>query len=86
MNTAHMTEEDWAMYIQVFKPEPDQVDEFINDLYQYAKRGNVESGISKFRIDGLVNKYPHIRNTKEYRQIQLIDKSNQLGIQDGFWG
>ena len=79
-----MTEEDWHRYIQEFKPEPEQVAEFINDLYQYAKRGNMECGIAKFRIEGVARRYPHVENTKEFRQIRFLDFDFQNAIQEGF--
>lgn len=84
MNFAHMTDIDWHRWIQEHKPEPDQIDSFINDLYQYAKRGNVESGIARFRIEGIARAFPRVEKTKEYRQIILIDKHNQGIIQEGF--
>lgn len=84
MNTLHMTDLDWHQYIQEFKPNPDQVDAFINDLYQYAKRGNMESGIARFRIEGIARAYPRVEKTKEYRQIIYMDKDNQRIIQEGF--
>ena len=80
-----LTEEEWHQYIQDFKPEPEQVSEYIKDLWNYAKRGNMESGIAKFRIDGVARKYPHVLNTMEYRQITLEDKQNQRTIQEGFF-
>jgi hypothetical protein len=83
-NFAHMKEHDWHRYIQEFTPEPNEVEEFINDLYQYAQRGNMESGIARFRMEGMGRKFPHVINTKQYRQTILIDKQNQNEIQEGF--
>ncbi len=85
-NFAHMKAEDWHRYIQEFKPSNDaEVDEFVNDLYEYAQRGNMESGIARFRMEGMGRMYPRVVNTKQYRQTIVIDKENQRTIQEGFW-
>ena len=84
MNTIHMTEQDWALYIQTFEPKNiEEANVYLDDLVAYAKTGNFPSGIAAMRMRRLKVDFPQLDNMKCTR-IVGNDKAEQSKITEGF--
>jgi hypothetical protein len=85
-NFVHMTDNDWALYIQRFEPQNiEEANEYLDDLVAYSKSGNIPSGISAMRMRQLKRQYPQLDCMKCTR-IEGNDKAEQSQIQEGFFG
>ncbi len=81
----HMTSNEWAQYIQTFEPETiEQAEQYYADLQQYAKGGNIESGIAVNRAKRLMVDFPQLDKTKLDR-MKYEDRVIQNQIQEGFF-
>lgn len=86
MNTAHMTEQDWAQYIQTYEPTNEQeLKTYMTDLLNYAKRDSIASGIALLRAKQTSFYWPELLKSREYLLIESEDRSNQRRIQEGFY-
>lgn len=84
MNTIHMTEHDWALYIQTFEPKNiEEANVYLDDLVAYAKTGNFESGIARCRVVRLFVDYPELQDYKA-RKIEFNNGFEQTSIQEKF--
>lgn len=84
MNTIHMTEHDWALYIQTFEPKNiEEANVYLDDLVAYSKTGNFESGIARCRVVRLFVDYPELQDYKA-RKIEFNNRFEQTSIQEKF--
>ena len=84
MNTIHMTEQDWALYIQTFEPKNiEEANVYLDDLVAYSKTGNFESGIARCRVVRLFVDYPELQDYKA-RKIEFNNRFQQTSIQEKF--
>lgn len=84
MNTIHMTEQDWALYIQTFEPKNiEEANVYLDDLVAYSKTGNFESGIARCRVVRLFVDYPELQDYKA-RNIEFNNRFEQTSIQEKF--
>lgn len=73
----HMTDTEWAFYIQQFDPQTEQEYlTYLKDLFEYSRRGNIECGISELRCRQISKNWPVLK-TKEYIIIKNRDKMYQ---------
>jgi|JI10StandDraft_1071094.scaffolds.fasta_scaffold203781_6 hypothetical protein len=85
MNTIHMESQDWALYIQQYKPSNiEECNAFVKDLLAYSERGNIEAMICEGRVKGCANRFEEVRSWPEYRKIITTAKQHQERIQEGF--
>jgi hypothetical protein len=85
-NFVHMTENDWALYIQTFEPQNiEEANQYLDDLVAYSKTGNIPSGISAQKMRQLKRQYPELDSMKCVR-IEGNDKAEQSQIEEGFFG
>lgn len=86
MNTIHMTEHDWALYIQTFEPKNiEEANVYLDDLVAYSKTGNFPAGIAAMRMKRLKVDFPQLDSMKCTR-IEGNDKAEQTQIREGFFG
>ena len=80
-----MTEIQWAEYIQTYKPtDKESLTGYLKDLYNYARQGNLESGISMTRANQLIVDFPEVKDMSLYKMIDNINRSHQYNVQEGF--
>ena len=86
MNTIHMTEHDWALYIQTFEPKNiEEANVYLDDLVAYSKTGNFESGIARCRVVRLFVDYPELHDYKLHK-IEFNNRFEQGKAKQIFHG
>lgn len=85
MTNPHMTETEWAQYIQTFEPTSQgEAETYLKDLSAYARGGNIECGIALSRAKRTSVDYPVLTTMPEFRRIDSMDRSHQSRGQNLF--
>lgn len=94
MNTTHMTDKDWAHYVQDYTPTTtDEVKQYAHDLVEYGRsepqigaelaRQSAERIHAKAKADG--NDEWALIIAPALRRLTLIEREEQFRIRSGFW-
>lgn len=89
MNPLHMTEQDWAQYLQQFEPKTEhELDSYLEDLLNDAKQERqIQSGLSELRCKQLRRICPQWIEKIEValRRCGSVSRDEQWRIRSGFF-
>ena len=86
MNTIHMTEDDWSLYLTHFEPSNrEEAETYLNDLLAVSNTGNFDSGIARCRAVRLFVDYPDLDASK-LRNIEFNNRFEQGKAKQIFHG